>query len=129
MGTFCTENHTQLHNESRFVVQWISRYTQAYNYKPYTSDLIAVFALCAILAAIVVVNGDAGRSACKDESEIGQTYTHHFDAAKYWLCEKLGEPATEMDCPSGLAYMHLLKECIPWASYIWKKPEFPPTIA
>ncbi|EDW24949.1 GL23111 [Drosophila persimilis] len=89
-------------------------------------------ALCAVLLAAMLmggVNADAGRSACQDESELGQTYTHHFDAAKYWLCETLGVPATEVDCPSGLAYMHLLKECIPWASYIWKKPEMPPTVA
>ncbi|XP_070852790.1 uncharacterized protein [Drosophila suzukii] len=92
----------------------------------------AVIALCAIfLAAFLVAgaNADAGRSACKDEAEIGKTFTHHFDAAKYWLCETLGTPATEVDCPKGLAYMHLLKECIPWASYIWKKPEMPPTVA
>ncbi|XP_016960027.1 uncharacterized protein LOC108031295 isoform X1 [Drosophila biarmipes] len=92
----------------------------------------AVVALCAIFLAAFLVcsaNADAGRSACKDESEVGKTFTHHFDAAKYWLCETLGTPATEMDCPKGLAYMHLLKECIPWASYIWKKPEMPPTVA
>ncbi|XP_034116853.1 uncharacterized protein LOC117576307 [Drosophila albomicans] len=90
----------------------------------------AFIALFALLAAVVIaVNGDAGRSACQDETEVGQTYPHHFDPAKYWLCEELNVAATEVDCPTGLAYMHYLKECIPWASYIWKKPEFPPTIA
>ncbi|XP_004524198.2 uncharacterized protein LOC101452524 [Ceratitis capitata] len=90
------------------------------------------FVIClALLAAVtlVKVTADAGRSACEDPTEIGQTYTHHFDPAKYWFCETLGEAAVEKDCPSGMAYMHLLKECIPWANWQWKQPENPPTLA
>lgn len=88
-------------------------------------------ALCFALtvALVVSVSADAGQSACRDRVEIGQTYQHHFDPAKYWYCETFGEPAVEKDCPKGMAYMHLLKECIPWASYQWKPLEDPPTLA
>ncbi|XP_017488815.1 PREDICTED: uncharacterized protein LOC108377059, partial [Rhagoletis zephyria] len=84
-----------------------------------------------LLVAISVakVSADAGRSACRNPVEIGQTYQHHFDPAKYWYCETLGVAAIEKDCPNGMAYMHLLKECIPWASWQWKKLQNPPTLA
>ncbi|XP_005184775.1 uncharacterized protein LOC101899750 [Musca domestica] len=78
---------------------------------------------------VVAVNALAGQSACRDPSEVGQTYPHHWDPSKYWFCEKLNEVAVEKDCPKDTAYMHLLKACIPWANWVWKKPENPPTVA
>ncbi|XP_037952496.1 uncharacterized protein LOC119684369 [Teleopsis dalmanni] len=90
------------------------------------------FFLCFVVLATVVfvtVSATDGRSGCRDPIEVGETYPHHFDHAKYWYCETLDVPATEMQCPHGLAYMHLLKECIPWDNWVWKQPENPPTLA
>uniref|UniRef100_A0A1B0BUM2 Chitin-binding type-2 domain-containing protein n=1 Tax=Glossina palpalis gambiensis TaxID=67801 RepID=A0A1B0BUM2_9MUSC len=82
-----------------------------------------------IALGVASVKAIAGRSACRDPVELGQTYPHQWDPTKYWFCEKPNENALEMDCPKGEAYMHHLKTCIPWPNWIWKKPEDPPTLA
>ncbi|KAM7361530.1 uncharacterized protein ACRADG_012535 [Cochliomyia hominivorax] len=90
------------------------------------------FLICfAFLACMAVtsVMAIAGQSACRDPSEVGKTYPHHWNPVKYWYCEKLNEDAVELECPHGEAYMHLLKACIPWPNWVWKKPENPPTLA
>ncbi|XP_013101439.1 uncharacterized protein LOC106083132 [Stomoxys calcitrans] len=89
---------------------------------------LACFALFATLA-VVSVNALAGQSACRDPTEVHQKFPHHWDPSKYWYCEQLNENAVERDCPKDTAYMHLLKECIPWPNWVWKKPENPPTVA
>ncbi|XP_053951995.1 uncharacterized protein LOC128859212 isoform X2 [Anastrepha ludens] len=91
---------------------------------------ISLISFALLLAvSVVTVSAEAGRSACRELEEIGQTYPHHFDPAKYWYCETLNEPAEEKDCLKGMAYMHLLKECIPWANWQWKPLQDPPSVA
>jgi hypothetical protein len=71
-------------------------------------------------------NHGNGRPACTAE-EMGRNWRNNWDPTRYWVCESLNAPATEVVCDTALGFSDAAQTCVEWTEWKWTFPCNPPS--